>query len=249
MSYPINPKFRVPAVPAVPANLLKLPSKVDEKFEQKKIIREEPLFILPEYRNQIRKTDSSIASLVDNMDEEDLKQIRAIHLDVEKAMNHRNFADWKIRILNKIMENNLEIEKEQYLTIEEIAILVFYFTEIVDNLIDNNDIIEKYSYPDIFKIYDTFYTNFYTFFNIDSYIYNLWNDEYLKQLKEILEATTSNEKKQKIISIENYKYLCLIDLLVFTPLRRMGDYDNTIDFLRTYLDILVLILKKNKLLK
>lgn len=35
MSYPINPKFRVPAVPAVPANLLKLPSKVDEKLNKK----------------------------------------------------------------------------------------------------------------------------------------------------------------------------------------------------------------------
>lgn len=248
MSIPINPNFRVPAVPA---NLLKSPSKVFQKIQRQRTIREEPLVILTAYRNEIRETDSFITTLIANMNEEDITQFKAILSDVEPEIKPANLAEWKIRILNKILENNLEIkiETEQYLTIEEIAIVVFYFTEIVDNLIDNNDIIEKYSYPDFFKIFDTFYKNFYIFFNIDSFIYNLWANEYLKKLKEELASRSITEKKEIIMSIDKYKYLCLIDILVFTPLRKMGDYDNTIDFLKNYLQILILILKKNNLLK
>lgn len=256
-SFPKNPKYRSLPIPAIAiptpsevklSYLRKERREIREKEKREKEKREAELLeshsILPAYRNDIRKTDKNIKKIIAKMTYEDKKNLDDFKYDVSINIIPIKSDFKRIYILNTIMKYDLDISEERYLSIEEIALLLLFFMEILDIFITRTNILDKYTVDNSIKIYDIFYRNIYNILDIDADIYNLWINFYLNErLKESINDTRLSEEKKKT-EIDDFYYTCLLDMLTYTPLRKMGDYDNTIDFYKNFLAFLILLQPK-----
>lgn len=170
------------------------------------------------YRNIISISISDI--------EDRLKNLETIHKTTTETKT-------KLFISNAIKDTN--IKKNKYLTIQEIAIFVYFLRKMFVKIIKTENTGEipnllSLNYYSVVQIYELFFTNLYNTMELNDDVYN--------SLMEVLDEELKNNHDNS--QVEEIYINCLIDCFLITPLSKFGNSDTDIEFFTTYLGYMAL---------
>lgn len=203
---------------------------------------------LNKFRNNNREMDPKLFKLYNSyISESNPRNVKEVFselndyesLIIDYLRNNRFFKDANF-ILTVLQD--VDVEASQYLTIKEITLFIFYLYLVLKKIF-TSDIYSSYTnYKSLIKLYETIFEDIYYTFDIDYPIYNSLMTEMDKELSYRLSTSIdqSLSETNKLISDIYIKYL--IYCLLLTPLNKMGDYDNTINFFKNYLAYLTIII-------